>query len=516
MRSPHIRLNALAFAMLFTLAVAGITYVIIKSLNEWRDNIVETNKVLTKVVVEQLNKSATQLLDSLNRKDFFLKDTFTKNEKDELDNRLKKISSEIFSKIDGVEGGIYLTKYDEFLGYSYPTSPPPIPAYGPPPRSYEIIRTQILESINQMKQIIKLHQFDPAIFPLATEPAIIDGKTVGAVWTRIHIERELPVLKLNEILNIAAAIAILGFIIAVVVSIRLKKRIDHIRMGLENIQKDPSYRFEALPGVFGFIGISINKMVKALTDEHTRAQQLEKDLHQQDKMAVLGKLIAGVAHEVKTPLAIIKTRIQMWQRGLKNAALQTESISEESMKLVVNEIDRLSKLVKRLLVFSKPISSKLQKIDLNKLVNSTLNFFRDEKNSSDISYSFSLDENVPLILADINGLEQVFINILTNSVEAMSGGGRLHVQTKFYEKDKSIEIKISDTGKGIAEEIHSKIFDPFYTTKDYGTGLGLSIAHEIIKAHKGEIEFINENGWTTCKIILPVNSLNSGEAHEKQ
>ena len=226
MKSPHIRLKALALAMLFTIVIAGIAYFVVKSLNEWRDSVVETNKVLTKVVVEQLHKSSIIVMDSLSRNSFFSANYYSKEEKDKLDNRLKIISTEIFSTIDGMEGGVYLEKYDEFLGYSYPTSPPPVPAYGPPPRSYEIIKTQILESIIQKKQIIKLHQFDPAVFPLATEPLIVNGYVVGAVWTRIHIERELPVLKLKEVFNIAAAVAILGLIIAVVVSIRLRKRID--------------------------------------------------------------------------------------------------------------------------------------------------------------------------------------------------------------------------------------------------------------------------------------------------
>ena len=181
------------------------------------------------------------------------------------------------------------------------------------------------------------------------------------------------------------------------------------------------------------------------------------------------------------------------------------------MNLVVKEIDRLSKLMKRLLVFSKPISSKLHKVDLNSLVSRTLSFFKDEKNSVRIRYDISLDRNVPLTLADSNGLEQVLINVLTNSVEAMPDEGKLLVQTKYHQNENLIEINVCDTGKGIAEEIQNKIFDPFYTTKEHGIGLGLSIAHEIIKAHKGGIEFVNEEGWTICKIFLPSNGLSGKE-----
>lgn len=511
MRSPHIRLKVLVLAMLFTIIIAGIAYFVVKSLNEWRDSVVDTNEVLTKVVVEQLQKSSIVVMDSLSKASFFSNKYYSKEEKDELDIKLKNISTEIFLKIDGMEGGVYLEKYDEFLGYSYPTSPPPIPAYGPPPRSYEIIKTQILKSIVQKKQIIKLHQFDPAVFPLATEPLMISEHVVGAVWTRIHIERELPVLKLKEVFNIAAAIAVLGLIIAVVVSIRLRKRIDNIKSGLEELQKNPSYKFKNLPGVFGFIGLSINKMVEARTKEHDHSRQLEKELHQQDKMAVLGKLIAGVAHEVKTPLAIIKTRIQIWQHELKNSSENKETISEDSMKLVVNEIDRLSKLVKRLLIFSKPISNKLQEIDINSLLDKTVEFIKDEKNHDEINFDISFEKNLPTILGDANGMEQVFLNLLMNSVEATSNEGKICIQTAYIPEEGVTEVIILDNGKGIAEEIKSQIFDPFYTTKDSGTGLGLSIAQEIVKAHKGKIEFSNENGWTVCKILLPSNGFLAGQ-----
>ena len=511
MKSPHIRLKALILAMLFSIIIAGVTYFVIKLLDEWRDNVVETNEILSKVVVEQLHKSSIEILDSLNKASFFSSNYHSIEEKDKLDKRLTDISTEIFSRILGMEGGIYLNIYDEFLGYSYPTSPPPIPAYGPPPRSYEIIKTQILKSINQRKQIIKLHQFDPAVFPLATEPLIMNGSAFGAVWARVHIERELPVLKLKEVFNISAAVAILGFIIALVISIRLRKRVDSIRVGLEKLQKSTSYKFKDLPGVFGFIGLSINKMVEALTKEHNHSRQLEKELHQQDKMAVLGKLIAGVAHEVKTPLAIIKTRIQIWQQSIKNSSENKEIISEESMKLVVNEIDRLSKLVKRLLIFSKPISSNLQETDINNLLGRTINFIKDETSSDKINFEISFEKDLPLLLVDSNGMEQVFINLLMNSVEAITNGGKICLMTNYLSKENVAEIIIADNGKGIAKEIKSQIFDPFYTTKENGTGLGLSIAQEIVKAHKGRIEFTDEKGWTICKILIPSNGFSMGK-----
>ena len=112
MRSPHIRLKALALAMLFTIVIAGVAYFVIVSLNEWRDNVVETNKVLTKVVVEQLHKSTSEILDSLNEAGFFSNQYYSKEEKEILDSRLRNISAQIISRVNGMEGGVYLLKYD--------------------------------------------------------------------------------------------------------------------------------------------------------------------------------------------------------------------------------------------------------------------------------------------------------------------------------------------------------------------------------------------------------------------
>ena len=394
----------------FAIFIAILTMVLSELLASWRDDIIEGKKVLTEVVVEKLSIAGKSFIDSLYRTDFFYSDSLTKKDIDFLDDRLIKITEHELLQVKGTEGGFYLKDLNEFFGYAFPTSPPPIPAFGPPPRSYNIIKEQVVASITKDSFIVNLHSFDPAIFPLASKPFEADSKIVGAVWARIHVERDLPQFEFNQVLQLAGIFSFVGLLIALLSSVRLRKNMEEIKLGLQTLETNPSFRFKKLPGVFNFIGSSINSLVTQMTEAYKQKQYLEKELYQQDKLATLGKLIAGVAHEVKTPLAIIKTRIQIWQSELKKKekSQDNEIISIEAMQLVVNEIDRLTKLVKRLLVFSKPVSDKFQMVNISKLITQVISLVQIET-VQDLSITTSFDENAPMIKCDQNAIEQVII-----------------------------------------------------------------------------------------------------------
>ncbi|MFH2036776.1 MAG: hypothetical protein ABIJ45_10270, partial [Candidatus Zixiibacteriota bacterium] len=305
----HVR--AILIATAFAVIVGVISFFIYVSIKHWTSEIVETNSTLTELVAKDLVESSKEIFTNITN---YKKATQTQENVDDITSILADISSNILKDVRGMEGGYYHLGLDDFIGYSFPTSPPPKPVYGPPPRSYNIIKFQVLETIKSGKSIVKLHQFDPAIFPLSTQPIFINDELVGVAWTRIHIERELPKLKLRQVINIGAIISLLGFAAAVVVSISQRKKILKMHNDLEIVKSGISHEVTIYGGRLGYIGRSINKMVNALKKEHNRREILEKELHRREKMASLGKLIAGVAHEVKTPLAIIKTRVQMLQR----------------------------------------------------------------------------------------------------------------------------------------------------------------------------------------------------------
>jgi signal transduction histidine kinase len=495
----------IGIAILVIVAV-GI-YAALNILDRWTQEIVTTNTRLTKESVHKISDASKQIIDSLSKIKFFDRKTLSRSELRQLDSLFSRVTANQVIPIRGMEGGFYLTNIDELIGYSWPTSPDPKPAYGPAPRSFPTIKVQLLETVKKKMPLVEFHSFDFAIYPLSTEPIWADGNIVGAVWARIHVEKELPKNQLTKILNIAVIVALGAFGAALILLWIRKLHIDAIRAGLEQLSLNPSFRLPESSGVYGIINRSINRMVDAWMEEQKKREQLERELHQKDKMATLGKLIAGVAHEVKTPLAIIKTRVQMWQRDMieLNAAVATDTIiTKDAMQLVVREIDRLSKLVKRLLVFSKPVTTKLQKQDVNMLLAQTLAFVQTGIEEKKITVITEYDRAIPTLHLDPQGIEQVFLNILMNAIDAMNEGDILTLITRYDPKKQQVEITAYDTGEGIPSDVAPKIFDPFFTTKEQGVGLGLSISHEIVKAHGGIIEFLHPgNRGTICKISLP-------------
>lgn len=257
--------------------------------------------------------------------------------------------------------------------------------------------------------------------------------------------------------------------------------------------------------MFGYITSNVNYMLDTIEEEANQRLALERQLSQKEKLASLGHMIAGVAHEVKTPLAIIKTRIQMWQKAIRDTPGICEQISPESMQLVIDETNRLSTLVKRLLIFSRPIDKKMKPTDINKLVTEVVSFVSMGLSEADISVSLNLTPGLPLIDTDESSVREVIINIMDNSVEAMPDGGSLKISTGIDSENKKLVIEVADQGKGISSEIIDKVFDPFFTSKETGAGLGLSISYQIIKAHNGEISFSENHGaGMKCIIKLPI------------
>ena len=183
------------------------------------------------------------------------------------------------------------------------------------------------------------------------------------------------------------------------------------------------------------------------------------------------------------------------------------SLSDESMQMIVNETNRLDGLVKRLLYFSRPISPTLQPVKINDLLSHTILFIQTSTKLHKLKILTEVEETLPSIMADPNSLEQVFINIIMNAIEANTGQDSITIKTDFKSANHCIQIHIEDSGEGIPKENHLKIFDPFFTTKDKGFGLGLSISYEIISAHKGSIHFKgNHPRGTICTIQIPINN----------
>jgi len=238
-------------------------------------------------------------------------------------------------------------------------------------------------------------------------------------------------------------------------------------------------------------------------------QQTHLQLVQSEKMASVGKLAAGVAHEINNPLGGI----------LIYASLMLEDMPEddpkrEDIKRIVQETTRCKEIVKSLLEFGHQSGPKFEPVDVNRAIVDGLFFLENQAIFHNIDIVKDLDPFLPRIMGNASQLKQVFMNMVVNAADAMSGNGKLTIRTRLSEDESYVTVEFSDTGVGIPEENLSKIFDPFFTTKEVGkgTGLGLAVCYGIVEKHGGRIDVDSKVGeGTTFRIILPVKGEQKGE-----
>jgi two-component system sensor histidine kinase PilS (NtrC family) len=236
----------------------------------------------------------------------------------------------------------------------------------------------------------------------------------------------------------------------------------------------------------GFIGVF---------QDLTELKRMAEEIKQKDKWATIGELSANIAHEIRNPLASLKGSIEMLREGSTLAGQK-----ERLMSIALGEMDRLNTIITDFLTYSRPSSVEMQDIDISALLDKTLDLLRSRE-----PLNISINKNYPAplrIKADPSKLEQVFLNLGINALDAMPQGGSLDVGAT--SRDGIVEISFRDTGEGIDSVNQEKVFYPFFTTKSEGTGLGLSIAYRIVEDHKGRITVSSSPGQgTTFSIILP-------------
>jgi signal transduction histidine kinase len=262
---------------------------------------------------------------------------------------------------------------------------------------------------------------------------------------------------------------------------------------------DLDHRVPRLKDEFGELAESFNEMAGSLKEQMQKMRRTEQ-------MVVVGELAAGLAHEIKNPMAGIKVAMSV---------LSEESyISPEDksvLQKVVAEITQLEGLMKSFLNFAKPQKPRLEPINVNQMLNTTLTFHMKHRaagasGSGKIEIVKEFGE-LPRTQADPTQLQQVFLNLFLNALHAMPHGGELGVRTCLEEDGKSIRIEVSDSGSGIREDLIDKIFQPFFTTKQKGTGLGLAISRQMIEQHDGTIAAANRpGGGVLFTIRLPVKA----------
>lgn len=258
-----------------------------------------------------------------------------------------------------------------------------------------------------------------------------------------------------------------------------------IEDGMRRIPGDLQARIDAPPmPELEKISESINDLAADLDVNLRRRKELEQSLVRNEKLAALGRVVAGVAHEVRNPLASMKLKIQLAGRNKFEPAKL-----EKTFDVLREEIDRLDNLVKKLLDVSRPAKLNLSTFSLDGLIEQRFELLAEEAAGQNVVFEFNNEAEKAEIVADRERLTQVFDNLYRNALEAMPHGGKLAVSLK--KEAGAYHIQISDEGEGFSETGREQLFEPFYTTRDKGTGLGLTISREIVEAHGGKLYFLS-------------------------
>lgn len=251
---------------------------------------------------------------------------------------------------------------------------------------------------------------------------------------------------------------------------------------------------------------SFNSMVDRLDVAQKELEQLHfQQLERADRLASIGEMAAGIAHEIKNPLAGISAAVTIIKDDMSSNDPRGAILGE-----VIDQVKRLDKTVNDLLFFGKPSLPELSCVDINSILTITLKFASQHRGIVEIERRIDLQPDLPPVYADDKQMQQVFLNIVLNAYQSMPSGGVLGIKTSLVFRDNAeyVQVDISDTGSGIPPQILDKIFTPFYTTKAQGTGLGLPICSKLVKLHKGDIRVSsNDITGTIFTVELPAYHL---------
>ncbi len=425
---------------------------------------------------------------------------------------LALLSRVVLQNVDGVKGGFYAKAGATLLGdaSSVPGGLPDNVA------GEDATVTHREEILDAAERAVETHQptervlSSPSSIVLIEAVPIRDGYSiVGSAWA----VKRLGVLPGAN--RFRAYLITVGLSLAALASVLLTLLVIHNLQGgvrkiedaLRGLELNLASQIDSKsdPEEIQRIVQAINRLGAALKENIEREKGIEGRLRHAERLASLGRLVAGVAHEVRNPLATIRLRVQMCRRDTDNPHVK------ESCKVALEEIERLNGMVNRLLNFARPVQLHCEPADLRNLIEERMESFREWAEKRGVTLSTEMLRNNVSLELDKDRMAQVFDNVIQNAIESMCDGGgtlfvRLAPRPDLQNDGNGVCVEFRDTGKGMNSAVIRQVFDPFFTTKPSGTGLGLSICHELVQAHGGEIQVDSEEGrGTSVRITIPAS-----------
>ncbi len=387
-----------------------------------------------------------------------------------LDRKLSEEADLIRKQYPEVEGGYYIPKRPKLpFVPALPSDPSEHYVHGRPqstnssaalPRRnlYDYVDTQVDAAYRKRNTLSVVEDIPPYAIALRTAPVRVKDGVVAATWTMTRLVDPIYIDRSAKGYRWFAGLAMAGIALSLVLTVRLART------------------------------------VRRQTVERER---LRTELRRSERLAALGKLLAGVAHEVRNPLAGIRGITQLWRRGL--------GLGDEGFNHLIDEVDRLEEIVSRLLQFYRADAQDLTPGDLNTVAAEAARLAEDRARELGIRVELDLEPKLPPVEMASPALVQVLRNLTTNALQVMQRGGVLRLETRLDLVRATVTASVADDGPGLSPEVLTHLFEPFFTTKAEGTGLGLAIANEIALAHRGELAAKNRpGGGAVFTLTLPV------------
>ncbi len=405
--------------------------------------------------------------------------------REQWDAELRGLSTAALAAFPRVEGGFYLLQQDQLLGYAYPTNGGPVPKKDIPPKErgtiLELVRRTTSQGLPQ-ELVLRLGK---DILVLRVDPLPL----WGAVWTIKRIPKSGEAnQRVLSILVVLVNLVVGGW--TFYIALQLQRGVQRLEQSIKAIEEDKAEQIPPLPAEMGRIGEAINTMQR-------RRQELEERLRLSSRLASQGQLVAGVAHEVRNPLASMRLNLQYTERQLQQQGITMPIAS------LLEQVDRLEHLVRRLLYFDQNQQQEdLLNASLEAIVEESVSLLRLKAEEQGVRLVYQVpDSPLPQVPLRHQELGQVMVNLILNGIQASPEGGQVEVGVGG--RQNYLVAWVKDQGPGLPPEERERVFDPFYSTKPDGTGLGLAISREIVTRHGGHISLESTPGCTRFNVYLP-------------
>jgi signal transduction histidine kinase len=397
---------------------------------------------------------------------------------------LRGISEVVLRSYPGVEGGFY--ENETFLGYAFPTHDNPSAKTEVPSAEHSVIEEVIHEALEKGTA--------QRLLPSRGDLVLVSAKKIAGedavTWAMQRRSRQNATTGRRLLLGAL----ILGALISVggtlQVALSLRRGVSEIQGGLASLETDFDFTMPIATGELGEISGSINRMAAV-------RKRLEEELRREDRLRVVGRTVAGFAHEIRNPLNGIRLSMQVLEQRMRKGSIQ-----DSDLKVVIGEVDRMDDLLTDLLAFRNTKKAEVSTVDVFPIIQRCIELSRPTQGEIEITVGNPDLTSTAEATVDPGRLTQSILNLLLNAVEASGPNG--HIVVTVRRANEKVEIEVQDSGPGLSEEQRRHIFEPFYTTKPNGTGLGLAISRQLVTEMGGDLFYADSSKGACFIVALPV------------